>query len=335
MTGARRHDDVEPGRDPYRVPGHGRPGAAVTADAVLRVLVGREHVFALDDQGRAHGFDASGAIVASVAVGPLADAALHDEERALAVASYGRGVTSLGEGGRETRFVEHPAAVLACVGTSEGLVVGDQAGGLALLVPERGAARAEAIALRAPILSIAVDGPTLAVVTEAGEALVGGWPRSGSLSPVRGLRADRPFHVAARPLRSGFAVVDRVRVHDVVGSEVERTSRDFDEGVAAYVPTVDGGWLLEEDGKLHHLDTQLRAAPVALDVAGRPRGLAASADRALVWTTRGELVSVAASGRARLVAKEGVLSAATDARSGEIVALTGGRALAVSRYARS
>lgn len=335
MTGRRRNDDVDAGRDPYRVPGHGRTPGGATADAVLRVLVGRDHVFALDDEGRAHGFDASGAIVASVAIGPLADATLHDDERALAVASYGRGVTSLAEGGRETRFVAHTAAVLACAGTAEGLVVGDPEGGLALLAVERGAARAEALALRAPILSIAADGATLAVVTATGDAWVGSWPRSGNLTPVRGLRADRPFHVAARPLRGGFALVDRVRVHDIVGHEVERTSRDFEEGVLAYVPVVDGGWLLEEDGKLHHLDAQLRAAPVALDVAGKARGLATIADRAIVWTSRGELVTASASGRTSGLAKEAVLGAAGDARTGEVVAITGGRSLALERYARS
>ncbi len=336
MRGAGRNDDVDPGRDPYRAPGHGRRAAGVTADAILRLVVAPDLVFALDDDGRAHAFDASGAWLTTVTIGPPADATLHDDGRALAVATYGKGVTTLAPREPESsRFVAHGAAVTACTGTSDGLVVGDREGGLALLVPERGAARTEALSVRAPVLSIAADGATLAVVTEGGEARVGGWPRSGALAPVRGLRADRPFHVAARPVRGGFAIVDRVRVHDVAGTEVERTSRDFDEGVAAYVPVPLGGWLLGDDGKLYHLDAELRVQALGLDLTGRPRGLAAVAERAIVWTTRGELAVVSTTGQARILAREGVLCAAGDPRTGEVVAITGGRALALHRHARS
>jgi hypothetical protein len=328
-----RGGDPGVGRDPYRVSGN-RAETTVHADAVLRLFVTATAAHALDDVGRAHVFDGAGALTASIEVGPLADASLHDGGGSLAIATYGRGVTSIqGAAADARRFLSHVAPVLACVGTSEGLVVGDQAGEVTLLVPEAGAARASPEAMRAPILSLAASGSALAVLTADGELLTGTWPRQGTLTPTRGLRANRAHRVLGLPSGAGFVLLDRERVHAITSGEVAHTSRDFEDGVLAFAPLARGGFLLTDAGRVHHLDPGLRAsAALTLGVGGRARGLVAIGERAAVWTTRGELVLVASDGRTRLVANEGVLAATSDPRTGDVVVVQGGRGLAIRRH---
>jgi hypothetical protein len=339
MAGARRDDvdagdrfagsDPRGGGDPYR--GQGSPaGSRVSAEAITRLFAARNGAFAIDDVGRVHTFDAQGAITASIDVGPIADAALHDGGASLAVAAYGKGITAIQSAA--SRAVSHAFPVLACAGTPDGLVVGDQAGEVTLLVPELGAAQAAPLPLRAPILSIASSGTTLAVLTADGEVLTGAWPRHGTLTSVRGLRAKRPYQLVASG-RGGLAVLDRERVHAIRGDEVVHASRDFAEGILAYDTTPEGGWLLTDSFKLHHLDASLRASPaLTLGALGRARGLAAANERAAVWTTRGELLLVAKDGSSRALASEGVLAAAIDSRTGDLVAVHGTRGLALRRY---
>lgn len=349
MAGPRRNDldagSAPPsGRDPYRVQGN-RIDSSVTAAAIERLFVARDGAYAIDDVGRAHVFDALGALVASVAVGPIADAALHFTEAetrngsALAVSAYGKGVTSIraaAADGTGRRSLSNGAAVLACATAAEGLMIGDQAGDLTHVFVEARAGHAAPLRLRAPILSIATSDTELAALTADGEALVGTWPHHGALATVRGLRAKRPFRLVAQRARAGFVLLDRERVHAIAGDAVVHASRDFAEGILAYDTTPAGGWLLTDLGRLHHLDASLRASPaISLGVGGRARGLSAVGELAAVWTTRGEVVLVGPGERVSVLVTEGALAASADPRTGDVVVLHGARGLVLRRHSTS